>query len=393
MDAIGTALFRDSELTLQLRSHYLKRDKSSAADSLAWAGGGWLDYRSGWLGDTLRIGLTAYSSQKLHGPADMDGASVLAQGQRSYTVLGESYGAVKLAEQTLTAGRFVVNQFEVNPQDTRMSPRSFQGAALTGSLGGASYYLARLDKMKSRHWDYFDTVAAVAGASANRNEPMWLLSLRGAPSEALSLGFASYRIRHLLTSSYADAAWRMPLGSDNRLSLGAQYFRQSSNGDRLLTGAAFDTWTGGLRAELLHGPLTLSALAMKTADSAAYRMPFGSWPGYASRIINNFNRAGERVRGLDAAVDFAKLGITGLSLNLSTTVGDRAINAANGAALSTNREHDINVDYRFTASHCPAWARPLWLRARAARFEQRLAGVRDLTDEYHLILNYTLAFR
>ncbi len=115
--SLADALGRDSETTLHFRSHYLARDRSAATDSLAWAGGGWLGYRSGWAADALRLGLTAYTSQKLHGPDDKDGASLLLTGQRSYTVLGEAYGAAKVHDQVLRAGRFLVNEFEVNPQD------------------------------------------------------------------------------------------------------------------------------------------------------------------------------------------------------------------------------------------------------------------------------------
>lgn len=391
--SLADALGRNSETTLQLRSHYLRRDKSIPGDSLAWAAGGWLGYRSGWLNTAWRLGLTAYTSQKLHGPADMDGASLLLTGQRSYTVLGEAYGAFKVDDHALAAGRFLINQYEVNPQDTRMSPRTFQGASLAGKLHGVDYFVGRLDKMKSRNWDTFENVATVAGAPASVTEPLLLLSIRGTPTENLGLGFASYRVRNVLASTYADAAWLTPATADTRLRLGGQYMRQGSTGDKLLTGTAFDTSIVGFKADLIHGPLTLSGIAMQTGRGAAYRMPFGSWAGYTSRIINNFNRAGERVRAIDAVVDFASLGAPGLLLNMSATSGNEAINAATGAALSRNSEYNLTADYRFSAATWPPWARPLWLRARWGRFEQKSGSTTETTTEYHLILNYTVMFK
>lgn len=389
VDALG----RDSETTLHFRSHYLHREKTAPPDALAWAAGGWLGYRSGWVGEALRLGFTAQTSQKLLGPSDKDGASLLLTGQKSYTVLGESFAALKRADQVLTAGRFLVDQYEVNPQDTRMTPRTFQGAALTGKAGGVDYFVGRFDKMKHRNWDTFENVATVAGAPSSVSEPLWLVSARGAPSESMSLGFASYRVPHVLASTYADAAWLTPLGAESKLRLGGQYMRQGSTGDQLLTGAAFGTAILGLKADLIHGPLTLSGIVMKTDRGAAYRMPFGSWAGYTSRIINNFNRAGEHVRGIDAVVDFSRLGARGLLLTATATSGDRAIDAASGAALSKNAEYDVTADFRFTAKSWPQWARPLWLRARVGRFEQKLGAVRDVTTEYHLILNYTATFK
>ena len=128
--SLADALLRDSETTLHFRSHYLDRDRPAGIDNVAWAAGGWLGYRSGWAGNALRLGLTAYTSQKLYGPEDKDGTALLLAGQRSYTVLGEGFGALRHAGHVLTAGRFLVNQFEVNPQDTRMTPRTFQGVSL-----------------------------------------------------------------------------------------------------------------------------------------------------------------------------------------------------------------------------------------------------------------------
>lgn len=391
--SLADALVRDSETTLQFRSHYLYRDKSRFADSLAWAGGGWLGYRSGWAGDMLRLGLTAYTSQKLHGPADKDGASLLLAGQRSYTALGEAHGALKIDDQIVMAGRFLVNRHEVNPQDTRMTPRTFQGVSLAGKVGDIDYFVARLDKMKARNWDYFENVATVAGAPAGVTEPLLLISLRGAPNEHLNLGFSSYRVRDVLASTYADAEWLTPVDVNTRLRLSGQYMRQGSTGDKLLTGAAFNTSIIGLKADLIHGPFTLSGIAMKTDRGVAYRMPFGSWAGYTSRIVNNFNRAGERVRAVDAVVDFAHLDVPGLALTMSATSGNAAINAATGADLSKNVEYNLTADYRFTANTWPQWAQPLWLRARWGRFEQKLGGVVDITSEYHLILNYAVTYK
>lgn len=390
---LGKALLHDSEITVHVRSHYLNRDKRHSPDSRAWAAGGWLGYRSGWAADTLRLGLTAHTSRKLYGPADKDGAALLLAGQRSYSVLGEAYAALKFNDHVLTGGRFVVNQFEVNPQDTRMTPRSFQGVALNGQFGGIDYYLARLERMKSRNWDYFDDIASVAGAPADVRSPLYLISLRARPTTNLNLGFASYRVSDVLASTYADLSWLTPLGADTQLRLGAQAFHQSSHGRHRLTGNDFSTWTLGLKADLIHGPLTLSAIAMKTDEGAAYRTPFGSWPGYTSRIINNFNRAGEVAWAIDAAIDFTRLGAPGLSINGSATQGREAINASTGAALSRNREYNLTADYRFTAAHWPEWIKPLALRARLARFEQDLGSMREVTKETHLILNYTVTFK
>ena len=48
------AFFRDTQLDVNLRSYYFSRDKFDDSVSAAWAMGGALSYKSGWLLDRLR---------------------------------------------------------------------------------------------------------------------------------------------------------------------------------------------------------------------------------------------------------------------------------------------------------------------------------------------------
>ena len=92
--------FRDSALSLKLRTFYYNRDtdKADADDSHneAWALGGSLAYQSGWYKDFLSIGAEVFTSQKLYGPRDRDGTLLLRPGQKEYTVLGDSAGRVTI---------------------------------------------------------------------------------------------------------------------------------------------------------------------------------------------------------------------------------------------------------------------------------------------------------
>lgn len=385
-----TPFLRDSRFTLQLRSHFLERDTSTATDSVSWAGGGWLTYRSGWAFDSFRVGLTAYTSQKLYGPEDKDGASLLATGQQSYTVLGESFIEGRYAGQQLQAGRFLVNQHEGNPQDTRMSPRTFQGVALSGQYQRFEFYAARLTHMKTRNATEFAGIATVAGAPAGVSAPMWFLSGHYLPDAQTDFGFSSYLLPDVLASTYFDFSRSLPLATEAQWRLGAQYMWQGSNGTNRLTGSPFDTHSAGIRVEWRSGSWTLSALAMQTASSAAYRTPFGSWQGYACRIITSFNRAGERAQGFDAALDLAQWGVPGMTVNGSATFGRHALDAASGAPLPDNREYDLTVEYRFATPSWPRWLQPLALRARTAELAQQLAASRTQTREHHLIANYRM---
>ena len=94
----------------------------------------------GWIGDTLRFGVVGYTSQRLWGPLDKDGSGLLAPQQEGYSVIGEAFVSLKLWDQVLTGGRFLVNQPEINASDNRMTPITYSGGNLAGKVAGVDYY-------------------------------------------------------------------------------------------------------------------------------------------------------------------------------------------------------------------------------------------------------------
>jgi hypothetical protein len=94
------AFIRDTDLNLHLRTFYFDRINPDDSVNEAWAIGGWLEYRSGWLWDTFAMGAVGYTSQPLYAPDDKDGTTLLAPGQEGITVLGQAYGGVLLVRRT-----------------------------------------------------------------------------------------------------------------------------------------------------------------------------------------------------------------------------------------------------------------------------------------------------
>ena len=68
----------------------------------------------------------------------------------------------------LTLYRQTVNQPEVNPQDNRMTPNTFEGGSLKGDLGPLSYYAGMLTTMKKRNADEFVNIAEAAEVTDQR---------------------------------------------------------------------------------------------------------------------------------------------------------------------------------------------------------------------------------
>ena len=74
---------RDTDLKLHWRSYYFNRENpEDGSENEAWAFGGWLSYKSGWLFDVFGIGATFYGSAPLYAPDDKDGTLLLKPGRK-----------------------------------------------------------------------------------------------------------------------------------------------------------------------------------------------------------------------------------------------------------------------------------------------------------------------
>ena len=250
-------------MTLHFRSYYFDRLNPGDVTHAAWAAGGWVGYHSGWIGDVLRFGAVAYTSQKLWGPLDKDGSGLLAPGQEPYSVIGESYVSLKLWEQVLTGGRFLVNQPEINATDNRMTPITYSGGNLAGQLARRRLLpgLPERDQAEDQR-DASSTSSPPPASPARQRAAVAGGCVRQATPD-FDWRLSSYYVPNVLNSNYADFAWRTQLSAEYRLQLGAQAMVQSGVGEQLLTGSSFSTWSGGLKADLTqrrrHGDAGLPA--------------------------------------------------------------------------------------------------------------------------------------
>ena len=103
------AFFREFLLQFVARSYYLTRDNSDGSKSQALAGGGWVAFRSGLIGDMFGVHIAGYTSQPIFAPSDEGGTKLLAPPQNSIGVLGQVYGRVQLGDQEIRGGRQLVD--------------------------------------------------------------------------------------------------------------------------------------------------------------------------------------------------------------------------------------------------------------------------------------------
>jgi hypothetical protein len=223
---------------------------------------------------------------------------------------------------------------------------------------------------------------------------MWLGGLSYASDQGLTARLSSYYVPNILASGYADVAWFASLTDQIDFRLGGQFMVQGSNGANLLTGLPFSTWAGGLDVDLIWDRVTLSLIYTQIGSAAAWRSPYGTWPGYTDMIIRNFDRANEGAFMVGGKLDLGLVGLSGFALTTNVVFGNGAINSATGAPLPTSSEYDFTLDYLFenSAVDWPDWLRPLWLRGRAALLDQYQNGFLMPVRDYRLILNYEWKF-
>lgn len=374
---------RDTGARARLRTFYFNREKSDGSASEAWALGGWLQYESGWWLDTFAIGAVGYTSQPLYAPDDRDGTLVLAPGQRGISVVGEAWAALRYEEYALLRGyRQRVDDGYLNPQDNRMIPNTFEGVVMSGKLAWLQYRAGYLWDIKPRDSNDFVSMSSQAGAPGGATG-LLLTSLTLTPVTDLTVHLANYRVADVFNTAFAKAKYTRVLAADLSLDVGAQYTDQRSTGDARL--GSFRTWNAGVGARLTWKRLSLGAAFHVTDDDESIRSPYGSWPGYLSLMVTDFDRAGEKAWGVGLKYDFAgsllPMSAKGLTVHLLYAQGTDRRDPATQRGLPTTREGNLDVIYDVPA------VKGLSLRFRNAYVDE--GGPRVVMD-FRLIVDYKL---
>ncbi len=332
------------EPVLQLRTYYFDQESLTGSPSTAWALGGWAGLRSPWWGDLFQVGIVGYTSQKLYGPDDKDGTKLLAPGQEQITVLGEAFGAVRILGQTVTGYRQLINRPFINPQDSRMIPNTFEAYTLTGSAGQVSYTGGYITKKKNRESDSFVWMSNIAGGDGNQRGVIYA----GGTWDFVKNGYVRMDEQYavdVFNTFYVDGKYPIAIDDKTSMTLGAQYYPQTSVGDEQI--GSFSTYGVGLQATVGHGPVGGQLYYTQTGRGYNTQAPFGVHASYLSMMISDFNTAGEKAWGLGANVNFSDLGAPGLTAGAIYVTSSGRIDSADGSAIPDRNETDARVDYAF----------------------------------------------
>jgi len=362
---------RDTALALRLRTHYSDVQTVTPIEREAWAFGGWLAYRSGWLLDGLQIGATFYGSAPLYAPADKDGTLLLAPGQQGYYVLGEAFAALRYEEYALLKGyRQLLKQPYINSWDNRMTPNTFEGATLGGKLGRVEYFAAYLTRIKTRNADHFVPMSEAAGAPGS-NDGLGMFSVTFKPVSGLGVVLSEQYGVNTFNTVFGQVEHVWPVGQDLRLQLGVQFTDQRAVGRALVATTQSMKWVtrnGSAHVALTYGDLTLKGGASVTASGNKIQSPWGRYPGYLRLAQQLFNNANEKAWLIGMAYDFSKAISPGLTAFANLAWGVDSLDPISHARLPDEAEYDLTLDY------WPPAIRGLGLRLRGVLYDQDGAG-------------------
>lgn len=381
----SSPFIRDTKLTLHLRNYYLTRDDLADKEIETWAQGGWLRLVSGRAWNTLSFGATVYGSYGLYGPEEKDGAMLLGPGQDDITVLGELYARVNFARHEMKLGRQEYNLPFLNKQDNRMLPNTFEGysiAAPAAENPDLQYGLGYIDKMKKRNADDFVPMSEAAGVQKGGRSGAYAGGARYKLHERLTVEGFNIATPDLLNIFYAETVARLETDRGLGLKLSGQFIHQETLGDNLLDRADDDTHAFGGMAEASYKKAVATLALTGNSRDEVLISPYGTYAGYNSIIVNDYNRAGEYGLRTGLSYDFSAVGLPGVSAFGNYVWGFNTVDPGTGRDLPNQDELDLTLDYKFTRT----WLKGLSIRLRTALIEEE--GGRDLED-YRVIVNYT----
>jgi hypothetical protein len=375
---------RDTDLNVRFRTFYFNRQNDDDTASEAWAMGGWVQYASGWLLDTFAMGTTYYMSLPLYAPENSPGTLLITPGQDPIGVFGEVWGALRYKEYVLMrGGRQKIAEGYLNPQDNRMVPNTFEAVTLSGAIEWFQYDVGYVWTIKPRDSNDFIAMSRQAGATGEDGEGLILSAFTLTPIKDLLLYAGNYYGRDVFNTLFLKGEYTHQFTKDLKLTFGLQFTDQRSVAEERV--GDFATWNVGAGARLVWRGLSLGTAMHFTGDDADISSPWGSWPGYLSLMVTDFDRANEKAFGVGLKYDFGgtllPFQLPGLSVHLLYAAGFDRENPATGSKVPNTHEGNLDITYNVPA-----------VKGLSFRFRNAYVGRGNdaVVMDFRIIVNYEL---
>jgi hypothetical protein len=199
----------------------------------------------------------------------------------------------------------------------------------------------------------------------------------------LQVGGVNYFVEDILNIFYTEVVYKVKLNEAMANTLSAQYSDSRSTGEDLIREDEYSTNFWGLQNAFSYNNLTAKAALTVDDTGGDLRSPFGSYPGYNSVTVEDFNRAGEKAWQLALAYNFARVGLKELGLSTNYVHGFDAIDEVTKVSLPNKDETDVTIDYKVAEGSLAGF----WLRLRGAFIDDEEKGT---TEDYRIIINYEI---
>jgi hypothetical protein len=263
-----------------------------------------------------------------------------------------------------------------------MIPNTFEAVMLSGALGWVGYDAGYIWRIKPRDSNDFISMSSQAGAPGD-DEGLVVTSLTLKPLKDLLLYGGNFYAPELFNTFFAKGEYSHMISTDLKLQVGLQFTDQRGVGDERL--GDFQTWNVGAGARVLWRGLQVGVATHFTGDEASIRSPWGSWPGYLSLMVTDFDRANEKAFGVGVKYDFGgsllPFQLPGFSVHLLYAMGADRIDPATNSNQSNTHEGDLDIIYNVQA------VKGLQLRFRNAYVGR---GNGEVLKDFRIIVNYEM---
>jgi hypothetical protein len=352
----------DMKLAGNFRTYYFLRENTPTSlieTNEAWAGGGMINFESGRLWETISFGAEAFLSAPINASDSKPGTGLLEPIQDPIAVIGQAFVRGTFGEQVVTLGRQRIDKPFLNGNESRMLPNTFEAATWDGRWQQGRFFVGYVDKLKVRNSDEFISMGRRAGV-AGSDEGLWELGGRYEWGGGNYFGLISSIVPDILATTYSELDMRWDRAGDWSFRFGAQLADQRSIGDDLLPGPSFDTQSFGARLSASINHLVFSAVVTSNGDEAAFRSPFGGYPGLNSLMISDFNLANQTTYRVGISMQGAAFDVPWISGYMNYAQGKDAEIGATGESLPDDEEFDLTVDFKPTDGPFE----DAWLRVR-----------------------------
>ena len=357
-----SSMFSEGKASGQIRefsiARYTKYNDSVKLDNdaISHALGGHLKFETADF-KGLSLGTAFYTTNRIGGlsSAKADGSegpnnTVLGWDANGYSILGEAFLQYKMGKTTFKGGRQKMNTPLIGADDARMIPNLFTSYNLTNTdISGVKFTLNHTTQMAQGTFsNAYGLGGSIIGATAGyravagdgpgdfSNYGTYAVgeSTSGITSasvtytgiEGLKVQLWDYYSHDILNSIYADASYKMKMGSVTPF-VAAQFIKQNSVGDQLLKNATFST-TGevdsmyfGVKAGVSVAGATVYAAYSETGANSdgdvatdgtaknAIILMSGGYPIYTQGMVTrHMTFAGSKAMKLAASYSFKKMG-------------------------------------------------------------------------------------